>query len=439
MAEGGTSSGISVAWRIFGAVTLVTLLVVLIPGWHFTSKHITDSEQRLKSEAVKSGRLVANGVALLVEADEDLVDSAIHAAASGDQFLFVNIYGVDGRALALSGDQGSPGVGKAEWSEDPQVVLVGSVARVVAPIVSQAGRRRMLVAGYDGTELLREARRPRKALSWLLVGLFFPLVLVSLSLGGRLARRLEALRRISEDISRGVLSSPYVGDEHSDEVGAASRALDVMLANLKILETFLIRVAEGDLSITLEMEGQLAAAANQLVANQRALVSGLQGTSVSIGTASEQFMANAKRQDEGASEQSSAVEETRRAMGVGVGVFYLQGPVGGLILAPGPGLGTHHATAIRVQVHTRLERVPLTGLHAEIHALFDAFVVGADLEGAVVAHELNQVALVDYARRTHAAPIAIGANVHLHRVVRHVGMAGEAHGPLEQWVGEGLA
>jgi methyl-accepting chemotaxis protein len=73
-------------------------------------------------------------------------------------------------------------------------------------------------------------------------------------------------------------------------------------------------VADGDLGQTTTLEGDLAQAFNRMIVSQRQLVKQIRDTALQVTTGAAEFLASARSAEHGATEQSSAVEETRRTM-----------------------------------------------------------------------------------------------------------------------------
>src|SRR5205823_6241087 len=111
-----------------------------------------------------------------------------------------------------------------------------------------------------------------------------------------------------------ILSAGVLTDSGKDEIGSLALSFNTMLSTQRQLEAFVSRVAAGDLSSTLEIDGDLVAAFNLMVQSQRDLVRQIRDTSVQLNRAASEFFANAQQQEHGATEQSTSVEETRRTM-----------------------------------------------------------------------------------------------------------------------------
>lgn len=121
-------------------------------------------------------------------------------------------------------------------------------------------------------------------------------------------RRLSIQARM---ISDDRLDSPLLDQRVPGELG---ETFAQMVQNLRTIARRAHDITSGDLTTTVEGEGQLTTAFNQMVDWLRGLVEQISVTAMHISTAGEQILAVLREQESAANHQASSVEETQRTM-----------------------------------------------------------------------------------------------------------------------------
>jgi methyl-accepting chemotaxis protein len=196
----------------------------------------------------------------------------------------------------------------------PLVELQGDLVQSSAQVTSKGGTKGILVLLLTTEKLKAEAADAGKlSVGVGALALLFGL-LISMALGRSFGRRIQLLADAAGLVAQGKLQGAPVKDDGEDEIGDVGRAFNQMLSSLQGLEDHVLRVARGDLTATTQLEGDLALAFNQMIMSQRELVKQIRDTALQVNTGAAEFLASARQQQQGATEQSSAVEETRRTM-----------------------------------------------------------------------------------------------------------------------------
>lgn len=121
-------------------------------------------------------------------------------------------------------------------------------------------------------------------------------------------RRLTIQARM---ISKDQLTSRLLNQKIPGELG---EAFGHMVQNLRLMAQRAVDISGGDLTTTIEGDGELASSFNQMVGRLRALVEQISGTAIHISTAAEQILAVLREQESAANHQAASVEETQRTM-----------------------------------------------------------------------------------------------------------------------------
>jgi methyl-accepting chemotaxis protein len=172
----------------------------------------------------------------------------------------------------------------------------------------------MLVAGFSLQRLEDQAASAMRTTLVVAFVLMLLGTLVAYAVGRSIGDRVKLVVRLADRVTRGEIAREGITDTVQDEIGDIARSFSRMNANLTTLADCVLEVANGDLSKSASVEGELAAAFNRMVVNQRELVRQISSTATMLNAAAGEFFANAKQQARGATNQSSAVEQVRRTL-----------------------------------------------------------------------------------------------------------------------------
>ncbi|MFW6058487.1 MAG: methyl-accepting chemotaxis protein, partial [Persicimonas sp.] len=126
-----------------------------------------------------------------------------------------------------------------------------------------------------------------------------------------LTNQLRRLTIQARMISNDQLDSRLLDERVPGELG---EAFGMMVNNLRTIAERTKDFADGDLTTTVEGDGELTTAFNQMVAGLKGLVEEITHTAIHISTAAEQILAVLREQEFAANHQASSVEETQRTM-----------------------------------------------------------------------------------------------------------------------------
>jgi methyl-accepting chemotaxis protein len=204
--------------------------------------------------------------------------------------------------------------GKPAVIEEAAVAWSDDHVKVTAPVVTESGTRGMLTVLVSTQTIHQEMHDSLVAVATMgllvLGAAFIAAYFVARSIGGRLG----TIAGVADRVARGDLSHTAIHDTSGDEIGGMTASLNLMLSAFTALAQRVRKVADGDLSDTTNLKGDLPEAVNRMIVSQREMVGQIVETSLQLNSAAEEFVANARQQENGATEQSSAVEETRRTM-----------------------------------------------------------------------------------------------------------------------------
>ncbi|MFH1743170.1 MAG: methyl-accepting chemotaxis protein, partial [bacterium] len=168
----------------------------------------------------------------------------------------------------------------------------------------------MTVAKSEG------ASASRSALATMIVVIGIAL-LVGIVLGVTITRGitgpLSKAVALAQSVADGDLSQK-MDIKRKDEIGVLADVLNNMVGKLREVAETLSKVAEGDLTQSVNQTGDLADAVNQMAAQLNEVMMGIQSSAEQVASSSEELSSSAQNLSSASTEQASSLEETSAAI-----------------------------------------------------------------------------------------------------------------------------
>ncbi|MEN9581384.1 MAG: hypothetical protein RJA70_4393 [Pseudomonadota bacterium] len=313
---------VPIALRMGGTIALIAVLCAAFMAYYFPSKYSALASQGLTDKAQVAAGIVAHEVSAALDFDDRQAFDPILAAMTVDKdFRFVGIFDERGKPIATRTIAG-PQLGMSEqWlaSVTPSASLATVLERpqgleVHHPFKSEGGKRAVLVAGFSFDTINLQVKQARNEVLLASLALMVLGIALAYGVGRTVNKRIGRVVSTARHVALGAIISEEIADSTNDEIGDVIGSFNAMNRNFKQLSERVAEVANGNLSETLTLDGDLANALNRMVLSQRELVRQIGGTATQLNSSSGEFFANAKQQERGATTQSTAVEEVRKTL-----------------------------------------------------------------------------------------------------------------------------
>jgi len=297
----------------FAALQIVSSAVLVL---YLPDVFATRARSLVENRASALADVVAAGESAALEFDD--------AKGAADE---LGLLGAD-REAAYALVLRASGVTFASWNprgfpvldhpgDRPRVAYDDTLLHVVRPIVNakEGGKvEGTLVLGFTTDALRAERSFVTRAVMTAMVLVLVLGLLAALLVGTLLVRPLQGMTAAALRIARGDLEQPEIAVSSEDEVGRMATAFNQMLRALRDLASAADRVAGGDLTGKLDLEGGVAAAFNRMIDEQRHVVRRIAETSAQLASAAAEIYAASQEQEAAASHQSAGMEEVRSTM-----------------------------------------------------------------------------------------------------------------------------
>jgi len=307
-------SGLSVGFKIASVVGAVVLSIVVFMLLYFPDRQVAQLFDGLAQKTTSLAGLVAQSIEPTIEFDRaDEAEKVLRLLEADSDFLSGAVFKSDGSLFAAyrrGGTSFKPQLdGKTEAVQlfEDRVV----VRRNVATALGEPGTLVVTMSTASADKEASTVRRATLVVSLVILALG---ILTALILGRSVGRRLGTLDTIAARVASGDLRYEPLDKSSGDEIGRVAHSFDRMLESFSRLVKRLQDIAAGDLSLDVEIKGDLAVAVTQVLTNQREMVGQIRATALRLTASAGEFLANARQQERGAVEQSSSVDENRRTL-----------------------------------------------------------------------------------------------------------------------------
>lgn len=312
-----------VALRIGISISVVVILLAGFMLVYFPRQHINTSLKDLEDKTTIVTSMAADQVKSALDFDDmEAVTEALKGLANDKTFILAALYDDKGKLLQEFHAKTKQGTRTSKTLKRAIVSMVASpvleyqtdLLEIRFPLVTRSGKRAVLLADFS-THLAEQLRKDIGKTT--LLAAFITLIAslaVGFWVGTYLGRRMAKVASVAKKVAAGDLSQGRIEDEVDDEIGDLVASFNAMNSNLSYLTKRVVKVADGDLSGTVDIEGELADAFNRMLKSQRELVRQIAETATQLNSSSAEFLSNARQQEGGATSQSTAVEQIRRTL-----------------------------------------------------------------------------------------------------------------------------
>ena len=277
----------------------------------------TDEALRRSAEyrAVSLGELLSHVLAPRLEANDAAgVRELLAGLQTTPEVSYALVRRSDGTLIAALNAERASDV-PLKLGAQPTMTYTADHLRMDRTVRSRDGATGILTIGFT-LDRLENERRVQARLLHLTLGLVALFgVLASFGIGTLISRSLRHMTAVALRIADGDLTQPPLGVlQGRDEVGQMAAAFDRMLLSLRVLSQAADRLGRGDLTVRVDLQGQVAAAFNRMIDGQRELIGEIADAAMRLAGASIQLYELVQRQEEATARQAAGVEEVSRTV-----------------------------------------------------------------------------------------------------------------------------
>ena len=295
---------------------LVAAVAVALSGldmWLIPSRTAAAQELELNERAGIVAAMLARPLSVAIDLDqpaETLADTLDYGRAD-PLVRWAAVYDTKGKRLAGVGEGPVPDAvdGVAQWN--------GGATTVATASVEGKNAKKTLGTVAVALKTDRVAQRRMDALRTMgmqaIVVVALGIVL-ALLLAERVARSMRRIAGAATQIARGDVSRELDLEYSRDELGEMASAFAEMHVRLRQLQESAVRVADGDLSCSIEGDGELFVAFRNMVSNLRRLADSISSSSSAVASAAAGMFSSVREQESMGTQQNAALEEIRHTV-----------------------------------------------------------------------------------------------------------------------------
>jgi methyl-accepting chemotaxis protein len=304
---------LSLRWKFGLLVAAVAFVLAGLDIWLIPGRVAASEELELRERAKVLSEVIGGpiGVAIDLEQPPETLADTLRAALADPLVRWAVVYDAHGKKIAAVGEGGSP-MSRAEIARfsPPSTIVAASEVQVKGRAMALGS---VVVALKSERIDERRAQSQKTMLMQASIIVIFGFLL-ALLVSGRLARSMKRITLAAGQISRGNVSGSLDLATSNDEMGEMATAFQGMNAQLRKLQETAVRVARGDLTGTIDGDGELFVAFRNMVENLRQLASRIGNSSSSVATAAASMFSSVRRYEGSANQQNAALEAIRRTV-----------------------------------------------------------------------------------------------------------------------------
>ncbi len=166
----------------------------------------------------------------------------------------------------------------------------------------------VLLAEIDKKEAFEPLRMNRKNQIILVSTVVVIVVFIAIFSARITVKPVQELTKVAEYVGEGKLDRD-VKTQSYDEIGFLIKVFNEMIKNMRLLARQATIISSGDLTASVEAEGELAGAFNSMLENLRTMIRQTQESIARISSASMEILSSSEEQSSGTSELAASVGE----------------------------------------------------------------------------------------------------------------------------------
>lgn len=307
--------GFSLRVRLVLLTSLLLGSVAVFLGLFLPSKLSEALRRSAEYRAISLGELLSHVLVPRLEANDAAgVRELLAGLQTTPEVSYALVRRGDGTLIAALNAERASDV-PLKLGAQPTMTYSADHLRMDRTVRSRDGAAGILTIGFT-LDRLENERRVQARLLHLTLGLVALFgILASFGIGTLIARSLRHMTEVALRIADGDLTQPPLGVlQGRDEVGQMAAAFDRMLLSLRVLSQAADRLGRGDLTVRVDLQGQVAAAFNRMIDGQRELIGEIADAAMRLAGASIQLYELVQRQEEATARQAAGVEEVSRTV-----------------------------------------------------------------------------------------------------------------------------
>jgi methyl-accepting chemotaxis protein len=304
---------LSLRWKFAFLVASVAFALAGLDIWLIPSRVARAEEQELRERAEVLAQVLTGplGVAMDLEQPAETLADTLRAALNDPLVRWAVVYDAHGKRIAAVGEGGSPTLRS-------ELARFSAPATIVAPAEVQVKGRAMalgsVVIALKSDRIDERGEQSRKTMLIQACTIALLGSLLALLVSGRMARSMERIAQAARQIARGDVSGSLDFKISNDELGEMAKAFQAMNTALRELQESAVRVAQGDLTGSIQGDGELFAAFRNMVKSLRELASRIGNSSNSVASAASGMFSSVRQYEASATQQNTALEDIRRTV-----------------------------------------------------------------------------------------------------------------------------
>ncbi|HOX42068.1 MAG TPA: methyl-accepting chemotaxis protein [Myxococcota bacterium] len=307
---------LSLKWKLFGSAALVMALITLVMLSYYPASQNRALADGLRAKVTAVATMLSSSLAPAVQFQQMAgVEEIFGGAAKDAELKAVRVEDMEGKRLAGLKDDSMVQVLKPTSGETPDIVFEEELLQVALLIEAGGAAVGVLRMTY-----VLDSFREQAAQVWTMSLIISLAIFVigsgmMFAVGSRIAKPVLRMTSSFHHMAAGDLKQEPLVVTSDDEIGTLGKAYNDLLQQLRSLSDHARSISEGDLTRSIEVQGDLADAFRAMAATFTEIARRFDELSSSLDDRTANILTTTKQQEAGAAEEASTVSEVTATMG----------------------------------------------------------------------------------------------------------------------------
>jgi len=303
-------------WKLFGSAAVVMALITAAMLSYYPASQNQALANGLRAKVGAVATMLSSSLAPAVQFQQMAGVEEIFAGAARDaELMAVRVEDMEGKRLAGYKDEYMAQQLRPSSGQSAEILFEAERLQVALLIEAGGAPVGVLRMTYALASFLEQSSRVW-LMSWFISLAIFVLGAgLMFMVGSRIARPVVRMTSAFRLMAGGDLKQEPLRVDASDEIGSLARAYNDLLHQLRSLSDHARSISEGDLTRSIDVQGDLADAFRAMAATFTEIARRFDELSSSLDDRTANILTTTKQQEAGAAEEASTVSEVTATMG----------------------------------------------------------------------------------------------------------------------------
>jgi len=304
---------ISIRWKITFLVAAVAFVLSGLDMWLIPNRVAQAQGDDLKERAAIVAAMLAEPLAVAIDMEQpaETLAETLNYGGADPLVRWSAVYDAAGKLLISVGEPAVPQSAEELQRWSPPGTTIGTVPIKTKSTTASLGTVAVALRNDRIAERRAQSLRSMSLQAAVIVAIG---LLLALLFSDRMTKSIRSITLAAQQIARGDVSKELALRVPRDELGEMATAFGGMHVRLRQLQETAVRVAQGDLTGSIDGDGELFVAFRDMVENLRRLAQRISKSSSAVASAAAGMFSSVREQETSGTQQNASLEEIQRTV-----------------------------------------------------------------------------------------------------------------------------